>query len=106
MTKRNRQAMEYAAEMLGETQHTHFGVGLSPSEAGFDGGFSLRGQGSYRIVLAHAAADSPKRWNVARRMLCCWRNSDKSVAQLLYRNDAGQLFSLEFVPMEESHGLA
>lgn len=74
---------------------------LTPAYAGFDGSFILN-SGRYRIVLASALVDSPKRYSgCVRGMLGVWKNHDKSVSRLVYRNLDGKLFSLEFVPMDE-----
>ena len=74
---------------------------LTPAYAEFDGSFMMNGHSRYKIKLARAYADSPKRWGISPGMLGVWRNRDESVSKVVWRNRDGKLFDLQFVPMEE-----
>lgn len=74
---------------------------LTPAYAGFDGSFHM-GRARYKIILAYASASSLKRYTgLVPGMMGVWKNEDKSVSKLVYRNRDGKLFELQFVPMEE-----
>ena len=46
--------------------------------------------------------DDPQRYTGIRRgEFAAWKNHDKSVSKLLFRNADGKLFDLQFFPMEE-----
>lgn len=72
---------------------------LTPSYAGFDGTMKV---GGYSVILRRGAVDNPNRYSGLRRNeFAVWKNADKSVSKLLYRNADGKLFDLQFVPMNE-----
>lgn len=74
---------------------------VTPAYAGFDGSFHM-GRARYKIILAHASVSGPKRYTgLVPGMMGVWKNEDKSVSKLVYRNRDGKLFELQFVPMEE-----
>lgn len=74
---------------------------VTPAYAGFDGSFHM-GRGRHKIILARASVNGPNRYTgLVPGMMGVWKNEDKSVSKLVYRNRDGKLFSLEFVPMEE-----
>jgi hypothetical protein len=74
---------------------------ITPAYAGFDGTFVMNGHSRYKIKLARAYADHPKRWSLSAGMLGVWRNRDESVSKVVWRSRDGKLFDLQFVPMEE-----
>lgn len=74
---------------------------MTPAHAGFDGSVGC-GSGSMKLTLRRCLADNPKRYSDLRnKELAVWKNHDKSVSKLLYRNADGEVFDLQFVPMEE-----
>lgn len=74
---------------------------LTPAYAGFDGSFHM-GRTRYKIILAYASVSGPTRYTgLVPGMMGVWKNDDKSVSKLVYRNRDGKLFELQFVPMEE-----
>ena len=74
---------------------------VTPAYAGFDGSFHM-GRGRHKIILARASVNGLNRYTgLVPGMMGVWKNDDKSVSKLVYRNRDGKLFSLEFVPMEE-----
>ena len=77
---------------------------VTPAYAGFDGSFRLRGgrhSSGYLVKLARCAVSNPKRWGIERGRMGYWYNDDKSVSKVVWRNEYGKLFELQFVPMEE-----
>ena len=72
---------------------------LTPAYAGFDGTIKC---GSWSLILRRGLVDNPCRYSgIRRNEFAVWKNADKSVSKLLYRNADGKLFDLMFVPMEE-----
>lgn len=72
---------------------------MTPAYAGFDGTMKC---GGWKLILRRGMADHPQRYTgIRRNEFAVWKNHDKSVSKLLYRNADGKLFDLQFVPMEE-----
>lgn len=72
---------------------------LTPAYAGFDGTMRC---GGVNVILRRGLVDNPHRYSgVRRNEFAVWKNADKSVSKLLYRNADGKLFDLVFVPMDE-----
>lgn len=72
---------------------------LTPAYAGFDGTMKC---GGWNLILRRGLVDNPRRYiGIRRGEFVVWKNADKSVSKLLYRNADGKLFDLMFVPMNE-----
>lgn len=72
---------------------------ITPAYAGFDGLIRFVG---WTLILRRGPVDHPNRYaGIGRGEFAVWKNADKSVSKLLYRNADGKLFDLQFVPMEE-----
>ena len=72
---------------------------VTPAYAGFDGSLKC---GGYKLIMRRGLVDNPQRYTGIRRgEFAVWKNHDKSVSKLLFRNADGKLFDLQFVPMEE-----
>lgn len=73
---------------------------VTPAYAGFDGSLKC---GDYKLIMRRGLVDSPQRYTgIRRNEFAVWKNHDKSVSKLLFRNADGKLFDLQFVPMEEA----
>jgi hypothetical protein len=76
-----------------------------PKDAGFDGSFMLyrnKWTSGYNVKLARCLAANPNRFKILPNQMGVWQSEDKSIEKLVYRNNEGRLFSLEFAPMEET----
>jgi hypothetical protein len=76
-----------------------------PKNAGFNGSFMLyrnKWTSGYNVKLARCLAVNPDRFKILPNQMVVWQSEDKSIEKLVYRNNEGKLFSLEFAPMEET----
>lgn len=75
---------------------------VTPAYAGFDGSFRIGGdrwRSGLRLVMRHCRADSPGRLSGIRcGEIVAWKNPDRSVSKLLWKDRDGRLFEMKFVP--------
>ena len=74
---------------------------VTPAYAGFDGVFRI-GRDRWRVALRRCLADNPSRvTGICCEELVVWKNPDRSVSKLMWKDRDGRLFELKFVPFRE-----